>query len=107
MSKYINIDGEYFEVIKPRKHEVTPVYPTQWDYTDIMQAYVKPSVYKQSIWDYWRSFMGDEAHRFGNPFITSRNCFSFTVTFNVYDENFDFIGVARITKDYNRLYLAR
>lgn len=107
MSKYISIGGECFEVIKPRKHEVMPVYPTKWDYTDIMQAYVKPSVYKQRIWDYWRSFMGDDTYRFGNPFISSRNCFSFTVVFNVYGEKWDFVGVACITKDHNRLYLKR
>ena len=105
MTKGINISGEYFEVVKLRKR-VTPVYPTQWDYTDIMQAYAKPSIYKQRVWNYWRSFMGDNTHRFGCPFISSRNCFAFTVEFNVYDEDFNFIGVAHVTREHNRLYLA-
>lgn len=105
MSKYISIDGEYFEVIKPRRHEVEIQHRGQWGYVNIWQAYEKPSDTKVAIWEYWYNFFGDETHRFCNPFISSRNCFSFTVTFNVYDENFDFIGVARITKDHNRLYL--
>lgn len=105
MSKYISIDGEWFEVIKPRKRVVVPVYPTQWDYTDIMQAYDKPSEYKKDVWNYWHDFMGGDGYRFGCPFISSRNCFTFTVMFNVYDENFEFVGVARITRDHNRLYL--
>lgn len=107
MSKHISIGNEQFEVIKPRKHEVTPVYPTQWDYVDIFQAYVRPSECKQRIWDYWYGFKGDNDYIFGCPFISSRNCQAFTVKFNVYNENYRFIGVAVITRDHNRLYLSR
>lgn len=105
MSKYINIGGELFEVIKPRKREVEKQHRGQWDYANIWQAYEKPSAAKVAIWEYWYNFFGDETHRFGNPFISGRNCFSFTVVCNVYDENSDFIGVARITRGHNRLYL--
>ena len=108
--RYEKIYGEMFEVIKPRR-EVCEVYPTQWDYTDIYQAYDNPSDAKVEIWDYWYHFgiQDDinECYHIGIPFISSRNIFAFTVTMNVYDINTrDFVGVMVITRDHNRLYLA-
>lgn len=107
MSKQVNISGEWFDVVKPRKHVVEFACPTNYDYTDIYQAYSKPSIYKVQIWEYWNKFLGDDVYRFGVPFISGRNCFSFTVTFNVYDAVTDeWLGVARITKDKQVIYLA-
>ena len=52
MSKrVINLYGEDFEVIFPRD-VVEPITPSMWDYTDIYQAYDRPSVYKVEIWNY-------------------------------------------------------
>lgn len=105
--KNVKISNEWFEVIKPRKHAVEYACPGKWDYTDIWQAYETPSRYKVDIWEYWNEFYGDEKYKFGIPFISSRNTFAFTVTFNVFDaETLEWIGVAVITRDHNRLYLA-
>lgn len=105
--KNVKINGEWFEVIRPRKNKPEYAVPSSWDYTDIYQAYVKPSVYKVDIWNYWNHFYGDKVYSFGVPFISGRNCMTFTVTFNVFDNStYEWIGVAIITKDHNRLYLA-
>lgn len=108
--KTLQMYGETFEVIHPRR-KVSEVYPTMWDYTDIYQAYQRPSDAKVSIWEYWYQF-GDYAgkpfdtYHIGVPFISSRNGWAFTVEFNVYDADYNFIGYAHITRDHNRLYLA-
>lgn len=107
MTKQVNISGEWFDVVKPRKHNVSFAVPSNYDYLDIYDAYAKPSTYKVEIWDYWQKFTGDNNYHFGIPFISSRNCFAFTVTFNVYDaKTLEWLGVARITKDKQVIYLA-
>lgn len=104
--KELKIGSEWFEVIRPRKHKPEYAVPSPWDYTDIYQAYERPSIYKVHIWDYWNNFYGDDVYKFGIPFISSRNCFTFTIVFNVFDNiTYEWIGIAIITKDYNRLYL--
>lgn len=107
MSKYVTISGETFEIIKPRKYKPQYFTPSRWDYMNIWQAYEKPSYAKECIWNYWNSFMGDEVYKFGIPVITSRNCFAFSITFNVFDaQTLEWLGIAHITRDHNRLYLA-
>lgn len=101
--------GELFEIIHP-KNPVSYAYPSQWDYMDITDAYDKPSQAKREIWAFWREFgqtlNSDEPYTFGIPFISSRNCFAFSVTMNVFDaDTMEWIGVAHITRDHNRLYL--
>ena len=102
--------GELFEIIHPRT-PVSYAYPSQWDYMDIMDAYDRPSQAKRDIWAYWQKFgtvASDsvEPYVFGIPFISSRNCFKFSVTMNVFDaKTLEWVGVAHITRDYNRLYL--
>ena len=104
------IYGEDFEVIKPRKCEVVPVYPSYYSYNDIYDAYDRPSDCKVEIWEHWLRFglEDDERYHIGRPFICSHNVFTFTVTMNVYDNDNDgeFVGVMVITRDHNRLYLA-
>lgn len=105
--KNLKIRNEWFEVIKPRKYKPEYACPGKWDYVNIWQAYDKPSYAKEKIWCYWNNFYGDEHYKFGVPFIRSRNCFTFTVVFNVFDaETLEWIGIAVITRDHNRLYLA-
>lgn len=105
--KEVKINGEWFEVIRPRKYKPEYAVPSKWDYLNIYQAYERPSSSKVAIWKYWNSFYGDDVYKFGIPFIRSRNCFAFTVVFNVFDNStYEWIGVAVITKDHNRLYLA-
>lgn len=102
--------GETFEIIHP-KIPVSYAYPSQWDYLSIETAYDRPSQAKREIWAYWQEFgkaASDsvEPYVFGIPFISSRNCFAFSVTMNVFDaETQEFVGVAYITRDHNRLYL--
>lgn len=105
--KNVEICNEWFEIIKPRKYKPTYATPGKYDYMNIWQAYEKPSYAKECIWNYWADFYGDETYKFGIPFISSRNSFAFTITFNVFDaETLEWIGVAVITKEHNRLYLA-
>ena len=104
------INGEVFEVSKPRKYKPVMVVPSRWNYSSIYEAYDRPSVYKVGIWQDWCDFtyhVADDCHyTFGQPWITSRNTFAFTVSFNVYDlETYEWVGVAVITKDHNRLFL--
>lgn len=107
--RYETIYGETFEVIKP-KREVKEFFPTNWDYSDIYEAYERPSRYKVKIWEDWCRFgkADDERYFIGEPWITACNTFKFTVTMNVYDKKNDyaFVGVMVITRDHNRLYLA-
>ena len=108
--KHEKINGEWFEVSRPRKYKPQMIKGDRWTYTGIYAAYDHPSVYKVCIWDEWCNFtyhIADECpFTFGQPWITSRNTFSFTVAFNVYDrETGDFAGVAVITRDHNRLFL--
>lgn len=108
--RYETIYGETFEVIKPRKREIKPFYPTNWDYADIYEAYERPSRIKVEIWEDWCRYgiEDDERYHIGCPWITARNTFGFTVTMNVYDKENDyaFVGIMVITCDHNRLYLA-
>ena len=113
MGKQLTINNEVFEVIKPRKREVVPVYPGKWDYTNIYKAYERPSIYKVQVWQYWCEFSaGTDGEPFivGMPFISSRNTFAFTVTANVYQHDVvnntcTFAGVMVVTRDHNRIYL--
>lgn len=101
--------GETFEIIHP-KNPVSYAYPSQWDYLSIEDAYDRPSQAKCDIWAYWQEFGklkdSDEPYVFDIPFISSRNCFMFSVTMNVFDaDTLEWVGVAHITRDHNRLYL--
>lgn len=101
--------GELFEIIHP-KNPVSYAYPSQWDYLSIESAYDRPSQAKREIWAYWQAFGqtldSNEPYTFGVPFISSRNCFKFSVTMNVFDSStLEWVGVAHITREHNRLYL--
>lgn len=105
--KLIDINGETFEVIKPRKYKPEYAVPSQWDYLNIYEAYEKPSAIKVDIWQYWVGFYGDDNYSFGVPFISGKSCFAFTITFNVFDNHTgEWLGIAIITRDHNRIYLA-
>lgn len=107
MAKTIKIRNEYFEVIKPRKYKPVAIEPNAWNYTSIWSAYDKPSYAKERIWNYWDNFFGDETYKFGLPLITSKNTFTFTISYNVFDaKTCAWLGVAVITAAHNRLYLA-
>ena len=103
------IYGETFEVYKVK--DIKEFFPDfRYHYLDIYSAYDKPSEIKCAIWDYWKNFglFSNEKSKYwiGIPVITSRNCFMFTITFNVYDiETNEFVGIAKITKEHNKLYL--
>lgn len=103
------INGELFEIIKPRKYKPEFVKPNKWDYLEIYEAYETPSKYKVDIWREWVEFCNTcaEIYRFDTPFISSRNTWNFAITVNVFDANtLEWVGVAHITKDHNRIYLA-
>lgn len=106
------INGEEFEVIKPRKYTPIPQRISRWDCLDIYEAYERPSQYKVSIFNEWREWAPFEWKKDGEYFvtdfrITSHNCFAFVLGFNLYERSTgEFIGTGHITRDHNRIYLA-
>ena len=111
--KTMIINGEEFEVIKPRKYNPVPHEFTPRDCTDIFQAYATPSDSKVFIFQHWLNWAPfkwctNESVYVSHFCITSHNCQMFCIGFNIYNtETDEFIGVGSITRDHNRIYLAR
>lgn len=99
--KTIKINGEIFEVIKPR-NKVRPFSGWFSDESAIFCHYDRPSIYKVNIWKSWL----DWAKRTDGVIafeITSVNIFQFTIGGLYTDENGDEYNIY-ITKAHNRLY---
>ncbi len=103
--KTIEICGETFEVIKPRK----PIsdFSVYTRYRTLNDYYQKPSQSKISIYNEWCEWL-NEVFNSDNGYVTnfgvsSANTFQFTLTFRL--EWLDNIYVGYITRDHNRLYL--
>ena len=104
--KTMNINGEVFDVVKPR-HAVTPLfYPCGFDSNDIYNHYERPSARKVNIFNYWRNWYY-ETQGVTCLFISSANTFQFSLAGNYCDpETGEFIGVLKITAAHNRIYIA-
>lgn len=83
--KTININGENFQLIKPR-NKINPFSGWFCDEQAIYMAYERPSIYKVAIWNEWlkwsRETDGVTAFE-----ITSHNCYMFTIGGEYTDEN--------------------
>ena len=104
MSKFIEINGETFEVIDTAKdvdacHKDWRGRRTIWDF------YNRPSDVKVNIYEMWMEW----ARRTDCVYdmrVTSASCFMFTLGAYYVDTGTDeIIGYFRITRDHNKLYI--
>lgn len=77
----------------------------RWTYTDIYDAYEKPSVYKVRAWDYCKRLCAEKNGR--DLIITGKNCMKFSAVFKFKEEGTGRDCFAYITKDYDRYAYAQ
>lgn len=96
--RYFNItlNGEPFILDKAQ----AGIKVARGSYSDIYDAYERPSRYKIGIWNEWKRWFIEHD---GYCFISSKNCMQFTISGYVYDENGDCYE-CYITKAYNRCW---
>ena len=102
----MTINGETFEVIKPRKFDVRKAIERLSRNTrkDLYAHYEKPSKKKIEIWHNWLDWALETPVDCFN--VTSANTQQFTIEGVLYDEETgEDIGLICITKSHNRLYL--
>lgn len=103
MEKTMRINGETFEVIRPRKYPVRLSNPHYL--RDLYDCYDSPSAAKQSIYNEWYEWYrsDDRLSEFG---ITSYNTFSFSLGCVFIDDETGVQGYIAITPAHNRIYIA-
>ena len=102
MSKYININGEQFQVIKPRKNK--PTLENPYFMRTLLDCYEKPSHRKRGIYNAWYEWYrtDDRLSEFG---ITSYNTYSFSLRCVFHDEEQNVHGLVSITPANNIIYV--
>ena len=105
MTKFVEINGEQFEVIRSAKtQQMIDAHFVNYRGQGLEHYYEKPSDIKREIWRDWCAWCGscDEVHYFE---ITGANVFKFTIgaIYNGINEN----GFIHITREHNRLYLCK
>lgn len=102
MSKYMDINGERFQVIKPRNHK--PALANPYFMRDLWDCYERPSGTKEAIYNEWYDWYktDDRLSEFG---VTSYNTFSFTLGCVFDDPETGVAGYISITPAHNRLYI--
>lgn len=103
MSKYMNINGQTFEVIKPRKYPVS--LTNKYYLRGLSDCYEKPSVHKQAIYDEWYEWYRSDI-RLSEFGITSYNTFMFTIGCIFTDEETGERGYIKITPAKQVIYMA-
>ncbi len=113
--KYTKLYGKYFETVKSKKTlGMINQHIANYKHRDIYSHYsTKPSNEKVDIYATWCKWYFD-SEDFFNLFehtlsmfeVTSANTFTFTIGILLYDYKIhDYIGLIRITKEHNKLYL--
>ena len=104
-SKYMNINGEAFEVIHPRKYDPRAAVEAVKDCAgrELSYYYDRPSVHKQEVFNEWREWYAtaENVFCFG---VCSANTFNFSISALLTDST-GVIGVITITRDHNRVHL--
>lgn len=102
MSKYMEINGERFQVIKPRNHN--PALTNPFYLRDLWGCCKCPSERKLRIYDYWYVWYrsDDRLSEFG---ITAYTCQSFTIGCVFQDDDTGVAGYISITPKHNRIYI--
>lgn len=105
MKRYIKLNNVFFEV-KKSKGGMRPIKIVR----DLRDCYKNPSPAKKEVFDHWYNYtidFLDDDYRVGRPSILTYNTFTFTIGFNVYDYDYNFIGVTYITPTHKYLHLAQ
>ena len=106
MTKYTEINGEYFEIIHSKKTiDFVKWHTTHERARTLEECYARPSDTKRAIFKKWNEWAADTwpvVYQFG---ITSYNSFLFTLG-ALYDGELG-EGFIQITTAHNRLYLNR
>lgn len=106
MTKYTEINGEQFEVIRSKKTDDFFHWHISHEIAHTLEeCYSRPSDAKRAIFEEWREWAVDSwpvVYQFG---ITSYNTFMFTLG-ALYDGELG-DGYIQITPAHNRLYLNR
>lgn len=108
MTKYQNIGGMYFEVIRSSKVDDM----LDWHNNDYLgrrtlyDFYDNPSAIKENIWDEWLGWQAANYPTVSNMRVTGASCFTFSIGAYYCDpETYEILGYFRITRNHNRLYL--
>ena len=97
----ITLNNEPFILdIKDTVDDMSEQLSMLYRYHNIWQAYDRPSQYKIAIWEDWGRWFNSNN---GVCWIESRNCWQFTISGYVYDENGQKY-YCYITKSYNRCW---
>lgn len=107
MTKYMEINGEQFEVIRSEKTPALIKEAAYYAGRTLDECYSNPSIYKREIYEDWREWYrtADYVQGFG---ISSFNLQTFSIMAVLYEKSVSYpIGAIQITKDHNRLYLMR
>ena len=102
MTKEIN--GMYFEFIKPRNWYQTNILYGIGENDEIFKHYTKPSTTKQEIWKEWVQWANDTEGVVGLH-ISGANCNTFSIKgWYIEEDKKYFIW---ITKCHNKMYLVK
>lgn len=106
MTKYTNINGMEFETIKPKSWSVEKAIEklAQSKRNTLYDHYERPSSDKIGIYEEWRDWALESPVSCFT--VSSANTWQFTIECILYDPETDLdIGLIRITKAHNYLYL--
>ena len=106
MTKYMEINGMDFEVIKPRKWNVKAAIErlAREPRKDLYSHYERPSAKKVGIWNKWLDWALESP--VNALTVSSASPFQFTINGILYNpETDEDIGLLHITKAHNRLYI--
>jgi hypothetical protein len=100
MTKAIEINGIYFEVINPRE-SIETKYVKHCSGKSLYNYYDKPNTTKIEIYNEWKQWADttDNISYFG---VTGANYNAFSLGFIIEHNGIQYL--ARITKEHNRLY---
>lgn len=105
MTKYKEIGGTTFEVIKSRKTpEMLENHFKQYHARDLFDYYDNPSIRKWNIYNEWLYWFHDNIDNLFLFEVTSANTFKFTISC-VYVDNNGNQAFLRITDAHNYMYV--
>lgn len=106
MCKTMMINGELFEVIRPRKYNPATAVEAVKDCAGrtLDYYYQTCSSFKRGIYAEWREWYADATNvtHFG---VCSANTNTFSISALLHDDSGEVVGVITITKCHNRVHL--